>query len=91
MKEHISEKLGFVGESNKGMREKGKGKAKAAPKKVNKKIYVTFKELKRALKKCKNEEDTLRLGLIYFAKAVLILIIRNLRIRLLSHTEKYQN
>lgn len=79
MNEHISGKLGFVGESNKGRRKKGKGKAKAVPKKVNKKIYVTCKELKRAFKKCKNEENALRLGLVYFA--VLILIIRNLRIK----------
>ncbi|RXI09141.1 hypothetical protein DVH24_023302 [Malus domestica] len=38
LREYFPRKLGLVGESSKGMKEKGKGKAKAVPRKVTKNI-----------------------------------------------------
>ncbi|RXI00298.1 hypothetical protein DVH24_037846 [Malus domestica] len=53
------------------MKEKGKGKAKAAVKKITKTIFVIYEELERAFK-CKNKENSFKLGLLYFSEVVLI-------------------
>ncbi|RXH81049.1 hypothetical protein DVH24_004963, partial [Malus domestica] len=53
-------------------KEKGKGKTKAIPKKVSKKISVTCDELEREFKECKNRGNAFKLGLVYFVDDVLI-------------------
>lgn len=70
--EYFLGKFKFGCEISKGIRENGRGKAKVTPKKVSKNIYVTCRELQKAFKKCKNEDDALKLGLVYFVEAVLI-------------------
>nr|XP_028964657.1 high mobility group nucleosome-binding domain-containing protein 5-like [Malus domestica] len=61
--EYFPEKFEFVGESSKGRREKGKGKANIAYKKVSKMILVTYVELESDFKECENKDDALKLGL----------------------------
>ncbi|KAB2632645.1 N-lysine methyltransferase setd6 [Pyrus ussuriensis x Pyrus communis] len=70
--EYFPQKFGFVRESIKGKSMKGKGKVKTAPKKATKKVSVTCAELERAFKECKDEDDALKMGLVYFPKGVLI-------------------
>ncbi|RXI09862.1 hypothetical protein DVH24_001606 [Malus domestica] len=72
LREYFPQKFGFNGESNHGRREKGKGTMNMAPKKVNKKILVTYAKFQRAFKERENEDDLLNMGLLCFAKAVSI-------------------
>ncbi|RXI06862.1 hypothetical protein DVH24_025998 [Malus domestica] len=65
---YFPEKIGFVGESSKGKGCKGKGKTQTVPKKGS----VTCAELEKAFKECKNEDDALKMVLVYFTKGVLI-------------------
>ncbi|RXH78750.1 hypothetical protein DVH24_002268 [Malus domestica] len=73
---YFPQKFVFVGESSKGKRKgkvvKGKGKMKTAPKKATKKVSVTCVELEMAFKQCEDEDDVLKMGLVYFAEGVLI-------------------
>ncbi|RXI09420.1 hypothetical protein DVH24_034037 [Malus domestica] len=58
---YFPQKLDFVGENSKG---KGKGKG------VKDKGKVTCAELEKAFKECKDEDDALKMRLVYFAKGV---------------------
>ncbi|RXH71039.1 hypothetical protein DVH24_015661 [Malus domestica] len=81
-------KLGLVGESSKGRKEKRKGKAS---KKVTKKIY-----LERAFKECKNRDYAFKIVLVYFVEAVLIRAKNNVVVilyylHLLEHMDRFNN
>ncbi|RXI01240.1 hypothetical protein DVH24_001474 [Malus domestica] len=69
-------KFGFVGENSKGKGKgkvvKGKGKVKTAPKKAMKKVSMTCVELETVFKQCEDEDDALKIRLVYFTKGVLI-------------------
>ncbi|CAN6707228.1 unnamed protein product [Malus baccata var. baccata] len=81
--EYFPQKLGFVGESNKGKGKgkgkvvKGKGKVKTTPKKATKKVLVTCVELQMAFKQCEDEDDALKIRLVYFADGMLISLRSN--------------
>ncbi|CAN6725474.1 unnamed protein product [Malus baccata var. baccata] len=65
---YFPQKLGFIEDSSKGM--KGKGKVKTTPKKATKKVTVTCVELERAFKESEDEDDALKIGLVYFTNGV---------------------
>ncbi|RXH78878.1 hypothetical protein DVH24_006948 [Malus domestica] len=67
---YFPQKFGFIEDSSKGM--KGKGKVKTTPKKATKKVTVTCAELERAFKESEDEDDALKIGRVYFTNGVLI-------------------
>ncbi|RXH83483.1 hypothetical protein DVH24_005736 [Malus domestica] len=71
---YFPQKFGFVGKSSKGKGKvvKGKGKVKTASKKAAKKVLVTCAELETTFKQCEDEDDALKMGLVYFVEGVLI-------------------
>ncbi|KAB2629526.1 hypothetical protein D8674_034321 [Pyrus ussuriensis x Pyrus communis] len=56
----------------KGKVVKKRGRVKTAPKKAAKKVSMTCAELETAFKQCEDEDDALKMGLVYFANGVLI-------------------
>ncbi|RXH70829.1 hypothetical protein DVH24_015451 [Malus domestica] len=63
-----------------------KGKGKTTLKKGSKKVLVTCVELERAFKECKNEDDLWKIGLVYFADGVLIVVKSNVATTWISST-----
>ncbi|CAN6723623.1 unnamed protein product [Malus baccata var. baccata] len=76
LNKYFPQKFGFVGENSKGKGKwkvvKGKGKVKTAPKKAMKKVSMTCVELETVFKQCEDEDDALKIRLVYFTKGVLI-------------------
>ncbi|TQD95482.1 hypothetical protein C1H46_018894, partial [Malus baccata] len=60
---YFPQKFGFVGDSC-----KGKVKVKTVPKKATNKVSIPI----RVFKECKDKDDALKMGLVYFADGVLI-------------------
>ncbi|CAN6586152.1 unnamed protein product [Malus baccata var. baccata] len=69
---YFPQKFGFVGESSKGKGKgkgvKGKGKVKIALKKATKKVLVTCVDLEMVFKEYVDEDDVLKMRLVYFAE-----------------------